>query len=155
MASYVSLANDIGKFSTRSRSERLVFLEAFIWLGVMRLAILMMPFQKIVSLFGLTEGSPSTPLISTTNIKALEIGWGVRAAAARTPWESVCLGQALACMAMLRRRGMPGIIYLGVSKDFTVPESIAAHAWLSSCGTTLTGDSGHERYTVLSSFFWP
>jgi hypothetical protein len=44
-------------------------------------------------------------------------------------------------------------MYLGVGKDETTPDAVAAHAWLCCGNTIVTGASGLERYTPLSSFF--
>ena len=155
MAWCVSLTSDLNKLCSRTWLERRLLLEAFVWLGLMRAAILLLPFRFVVRIFRLHAGQPTESCTSDRSNLATPIGWAIRAAAARTPWESACLGQALAGMAMLRRRGISGIIFLGVAKDATVPQAMAAHAWLSSGDTILTGDGGHERYTVISSFFWP
>ncbi|RII28231.1 MAG: hypothetical protein CXR30_13555 [Geobacter sp.] len=150
----MSLSNDLNKFLSRSWLERRMLLEAFFWLGLMRAAIILVPFRHIVSIFGLSTGQPTATCAGNPDNLATIVGWAIKAAAARTPWESVCLGQALAGMAMLRRRRIPGTIFLGVAKDATVPETMTAHAWLSSGDTTLTGDYVQNKYSVISSFFW-
>ncbi|OHB32380.1 MAG: hypothetical protein A2X84_12525 [Desulfuromonadaceae bacterium GWC2_58_13] len=121
----------------------------------MRAVILAFPFRRIVTMFGLTEGDVPAGTESPCDERAAAIGWAVRAAAARTPWQSTCLVQALAGMAMMHRRGIPGVIWLGVAKDAGTTESLAAHSWLSSSEAILTGAPAHERYTVISFFSWP
>ncbi len=50
--------------------------------------------------------------------------------------------------------GIPGVFYLGAAKDEESKEKMKAHAW-SQCGdTVITGDGGHEEFTVLSVFGW-
>jgi len=80
------------------------------------------------------------------------IGWAVRSGANYTPWESVCLPQAVAAKWMIKRRGISGTLYLGVMKDETKPDKLAAHAWVRCGQFILTGAKGHLQYTVVSTF---
>jgi hypothetical protein len=147
------LTDDLRKLFLRSWFERGLFLEAYVLLGVMRVAILVLPFRKIASLLGLTQGS--APSEASLNVFPCteKIGWAIRAAAARTPWQSACLVQALSGMVMLIRRGIDATLYLGVAKHENNTETLSAHAWLSCGNTVLTGDGGLERYSTLSSFY--
>jgi hypothetical protein len=154
MASCVLLTDNLNKFRSRSRIERYLFLEAFVWLGLMRAAILMLPFRRIVRICGLHTCSPVESFSIIKNSLPERIGWAVNAAAVRTPWESVCLGQALAGMAMLKRRSLPGLLCLGVAKNESGPDVMAAHAWLRSNDTVLTGNSGLDRYSVIACYSW-
>ena len=81
--------------------------------------------------------------------RAETIGWAVRAVAARLPWESTCLMQALAAAALLRRRRIPLTLTLGVAKDGSEME---AHAWVVCGEQVLVGGGGHERFTPLASY---
>ena len=40
---------------------------------------------------------------------------------------------------MLKRRGIPGTVYLGVMKDENRPVTLAAHAWVRCGSIILTG----------------
>jgi len=80
------------------------------------------------------------------------IGSAVTSAANYTPWESVCLPQAVAAKWMIRRRNIAGTLYLGVMKDETNREKLAAHAWIRCGRIVLTGAKGHRQYTVVSTF---
>lgn len=80
------------------------------------------------------------------------IGQAVCSAAGNTPWQSVCLPQAVAGQWMLKRRGISGTLYLGVAKTDAKPEQLAAHAWLSCGGLILTGKEGHRQFTIVSTF---
>lgn len=151
----MSLPDDLRKFIARSWLDRRLIIAAFLWLGAMRAAILVFPFRRIVTIFGLTEGSVSAGTDPPCDERAAAIGWAVRAAAARTPWESTCLVQALAGMAMLQVRGILGTLYLGVAHNAVGSERLAAHAWLSCGNAVLTGDTAREQYAVISSFSWP
>ena len=75
-------------------------------------------------------------------------------AAIYTPWESACLVQSLTAQKMLHKRGITGVLYLGVTKDQESKEKMKAHAWTQCGETIITGGAGHEEFTVLSVFRW-
>ena len=89
-------------------------------------------------------------LDATAMARAQIIGWAVRAMARRTPWESACLVRAVAAKRMLRRRGIPSTLYLGLARDES--RELEAHAWLRCGSHLLAGQPGHERYAVVSTF---
>jgi hypothetical protein len=148
----VSLIDDLRKFSSRSWQERGLFAEAFVLLGVMRAAIVLFPFRKITAHLGLAPGASPEVSESALCVKPTDIGWAVQAAAARTPWQSACLVQALTGMVMLGRRGINATLYLGVARDESGAEAMAAHAWLRCGDNILTGAGGIERFSAISSF---
>jgi len=121
-------------------------------LGVMRTAILLLPFRKIIALMGLVQGEQPGASESIAACRLAAIAWAVQAAALRTPWESACLVQALTGMAMLARRGGSATLSLGVGRNDNVREIISAHAWLQCGGKFITGAGGYEKYSIISSF---
>jgi hypothetical protein len=148
----MSWTRNLRKLHARSWSERGQLIEAFIWLGVMRVALGRLPFRRIAARLGLTQ-TETFNVPKTLNVaEATRIGWAVKAVASRTPWKSTCLIQALAGMILLRRRKIAGTLYLGIAKDELAPEQITAHAWLCSGDLFLTGESGREHYKVVSIF---
>jgi len=96
----------------------------------MRVAIGRLAFRRIAARLGLTQVETCGVCETSKVYEATRIGWAVQAAAAHTPWQSTCLVQALAGIAMLRRRKLAGALYLGIAKDAIAPQSLAAHAWL-------------------------
>ena len=133
-------------------SERGALLGAACWLGVARLAVLAVPFKHIAPLLG-DPGAASTMDMPPTQLaQARQVGWAVRAVARRTPWDSNCLAQALAARGMLRRRGIPNTLYLGVKKNDGDPREIDAHAWLRCGNEILTGKRRQADFTVISTF---
>ena len=147
----MSLRSDLKKFGSRAWPERRLLLEAFVLSGLMRAAILMLPLRRIVGLMGLVRGQNPVGPGAPAGMVA-DIGWAVRAAALRTPWESACLVQALTGMVMLRRRDLACVLYLGIAKDASIPQTMAAHAWLCCGAATVTGAGGRERFTVIACF---
>ena len=142
----------IKKFSKLSAHERNLFMEAYYTLGIMRAAILSISFKRLVrSLEHRSKKGESIELSEEETKMALAIGKAIEQAAAHTPWESACLVQALTAQKMLKKRGIPGVFYLGVARD---EEKMKAHAW-AQCGDVLiTGGIGHEAFTVVSVFEW-
>jgi hypothetical protein len=63
--------------------------------------------------------------------------------------ENACLTQALAGLFLLRRRGWPAVLRIGVMKK--EDGSLQAHAWLMSEGQVVLGGKAIEleRYTQL------
>jgi hypothetical protein len=148
----VSSGDLIRKVRSRSWRELALFLEAFLLLAAARGMILLLSFQRITRLLGLSQGEGAAePDGDRNHHLARVISWAVKAAARRTPWESACLAQGLTGMVMLSRRGGAGVLYLGVCREPNGPDAMKAHAWLR-CGTVLVTGDGHEGYTAVSSF---
>jgi len=140
------------KWRRRTRAERLVLLEAFALLGLARFLVLALPFKWLaVSLGRHMKEADRQISVSDLNL-ARKVGQAVCAAANYTPWESVCLPQAVAAQWMLKRRHVAGTLYLGVAKDAAKPEKLTAHAWLRCGHLILTGREGHRQYTVVATF---
>ena len=128
-----------------------LFLEAVLWLGLARLAVLLVPFRRLAPHLGTLSYetpaiNPALPHIART----VSIAQAIQRAARNLPWECQCLVQAIAGKAMLRRRGLPSTLYLGVAKDEDA--KLCAHAWLRCGNVILTGREGVNRFTVLSTF---
>lgn len=65
------------------------------------------------------------------------IGWAIASAAARVPWRSDCLLQAMAASMWLDRVGRSYKLNIGVRKNDA--GELEAHAWLTSGNLTVTG----------------
>ncbi len=127
-----------------------LLLEAILWLGIVRLAVVMLPFRQIVPWLGARQSAtPAAPLPEAHVHLVKRIGWAVRTAAAHLPWQAVCLPQAIAAKFMLRRRGFASTLYLGASHDGA---EFKAHAWIRAGDVIVTGYQDMQRYTVVSSF---
>ncbi len=145
----MSWRNDLRKLRARSPAERSSLLEALLLLGAGRAAVLLFSFSRVAGWLGLTQRNPESNVSSAQANTAAEIGWAVRTASVRTPWQSTCLVQTLAGAAMLRRRGIPCTLFLGVARD---AQHIIAHAWLSCGENILTGSDSRRRFTQISAF---
>ena len=140
------------KWRRRSPLERRLLLEAFALLGLARFLVISIPFRWLARTLGEHMQESSTEATAGDLCLAELIGQAVRSAAGNTPWESVCLPQAVAGQWMLKQRGIAGTLYLGVAKAEDKQEQLAAHAWLRCGSQILTGGSGHKQFTVVSTF---
>lgn len=143
------------KFTKLPKEEKKLFIEAYVTLGIMRMAILMVSFKRLTrSLRHSAKKEVLAELGKEERKTAQSVGQAIMSASAHTPWESACLAQALTARKMLQKRGISGVFYLGVAKDDQREEKMKAHAW-SQCGDVIiTGGRGHGSFTVVSVFGW-
>ena len=135
----------------RITEGRGTLLEAVFWLGLARLALLLVPFRRLAVHLGTpSHETPAQNLDQAATERARTVGGAVQRAARNLPWDCRCMAQALAGKAMLRRRGLPSTLYLGVAKDEAA--DLCAHAWLRCGDAVITGGEGADRFTVLSTF---
>lgn len=66
-----------------------------------------------------------------------------------TWWKSECLVRAFIASYYLKRKKIPGTVYMGITRDEN--GKMIAHAWTKSGKYSVTGGSG-EEYTVTG--FW-
>ena len=152
------MLNKTKTFLSLPHDQKRLFLQAYRLLGVMRFAILIRSFKSLVA--GLEvhrEVLEQAPLDPDDLATAHQVGWAVRKAAQFTPWESACLVQVLAAQRMLQKKGIAEVFYLGADNSGVEDEAptFLAHAWLKCGDEFITGEQGHERYTVVSAFSWP
>ena len=143
------------KFTKLPLEEKKLFMEAYVTLGKMRAAILIVSFKRLTRSLEHVAKKKELPTLNDQEMEtAKRVGQAIMRASAYTPWESACLAQSLTAQKMLKKRGIPGVFYLGAAKDEESEAKMKAHAW-SQCGDTIiTGGGGHEEFTVLSVFGW-
>jgi hypothetical protein len=137
------------RFLKLSWLEKALFFEAYFRLGFARLAVLVIPYNKLSRRFGIPM-LESLPTVPDNRELLVKISWAVQSASKYTPWESNCLAQAIAAMKMLRSRGMTSTIYLGMAKG--EKEDMGAHAWLRSGDTFVVGAGNSQEYTVVATY---
>ncbi len=151
----LSMLNRIKKFTALNRDERRLFFEAFVTLGIMRFALLTLPFKHLVaSLEQYKESVAAPPLTEKELNLAQNIGRAINRAANHTLWESACLVQALAAQKMLQKRNIPGVFYLGVMPGNRSQEPMQAHAWSQAGDIIVSGGQNLESFTIISAFIW-
>jgi hypothetical protein len=145
----MGLARKIGRYRRLAPSQRRLLAEAFILLGVSRLAMVTLPFKRIAPHLGKLGEDVYTPDAPQT-AAAKQVGWAVRIASTHTPWQSKCLAQAMAAKRMLNRLNIRNTLFLGLAKDDN--GKMIAHAWIYCGNLPLTGVGDTPRFTVVSTF---
>jgi len=112
-------------------------------LASVRLGLRLTTFRRLRDSVGRIARSRGSP--DPTPGEADRIGWAVGSAARFLP-DATCLPQALAAEAILRRRGHPADLRLGVTRD---ANGVEAHAWVESYGRVIVGDGELERFEPL------
>lgn len=142
----------VGKYLALGWTDRLLLIEAWLYLGAARLALLAIPFRRIAPHLGkqISPTSVQQPDPEAVPPQARRVAGAVETMSRHTPWESACLAQAIAGKWMLRRRGLSSRLYLGTRKDPS--GNLKAHAWLQSADEILIGGESHETFVVLSGF---
>ena len=137
--------NRIRRLLRRPLYQKGLLLEAFLFLFLARAAVVCLPFKRIADWSGVqdeeTEYSPSAEQV------ALEIRWAVFTASKHGWWNCLCLTQAIAAKAMLRRRGCRSTLYIGLTRPSS--KSFSAHAWLKCGRVFVTGEKDHECFTPI------
>lgn len=126
--------------------DKFLYLEACFLTGIIRFKILKIPFNKLKQELG-TYNVESPKDIDFKDYKeARKIRNIVTHISRYTPWESLCLVQAITVQKMLKRRGIYTTIYLGVNKDKN--NDMKAHAWIRCGEMFVTGGDGTGYATV-------
>lgn len=93
---------------------------------------------------------------ANTPSSAEEVAAGVALAARALPWHPRCLERSLALIFLLRRRGLPARLRIGVRKaagegrQGVSPPAIEAHAWVEVAGRVVgDGADVHERFLAF------
>ena len=148
----------VWKFLALDVEQKRLFIKAFYLLGSIRYSLTNKPFKTLTADLQLHQDAlVFLPLAADLMEAARSVGWAVQTAANFTPWKSTCLVQVLAAQRMLQERNIPGVFYIGAASGRVEDErpTLLAHAWLKCNDEFITGESGHQQYTVISSFSWP
>ncbi|MES2442651.1 MAG: lasso peptide biosynthesis B2 protein [Pseudomonadota bacterium] len=137
--------------------ERALLAEAVARLIAARVQIAAVPFRRIARRLGVFV-PPTDPRIAERRAPApadetriaSRVGWAVTRAASHVPFKAVCLPQAMAAHAMLRRRGIASAMHLGARRSAEKP--IDAHAWLDAAGVEVTGYPLEAGMTEIGCF---
>jgi hypothetical protein len=136
------------RFWRLSWQDRLLLLEAVLWLAIAGFAIAVLPFRHV----GLLAARPihrSLPRHARLN-KVRRIRWAIISTAARVPWRVRCFQQGLAAQLMLRRRGIPSVLYYGAAQDDR--SGLYAHVWVRDGDVDVIGGKIAYRFAILATF---
>lgn len=106
-------------------------------LGLARFLVAAVPLRRWRGSLGPIDQRPAQS--GAPQPAALELARAVNRGAARLPFETKCLPRAMALHAMLRRRGLPSVLVIGVL-DRSLRGSIEdLHAWIESGEAVIIG----------------
>jgi hypothetical protein len=129
--------------------DRALLVEAIFWLAIASLAIAFLPFRSVAAAASRRAQASSPPDQGKSAIVS-RVQWAVIAAARRMPWRAVCFQQGLAAHLMLRRRGVPSIIYYGAAQ---IPDDgLTAHVWVRAGALDVVGCETASQYALLATF---
>ncbi len=137
------------RFARLSATERSLLPRLVLLVAVTRLALWLVPFARIRSLFR------QRPLAAAfhPNLVRLPIerlAWAVQVASRPVPSAS-CLTQSLVLQFLLTRSGQASSVQIGVAKN--TDRGFQAHAWVECAGRVLLDrPSATACYTRLASF---
>lgn len=147
----------VRKFIALDPQRKRLLVRAYFVTGSVRLGLHRRPFKHLVADLEMhRDAVQQAPQGARSLAIARSVGWAVRTAARFTPWESTCLVQVLTAQRLLQEGGVAGVFYLGASTEpgAEADSAMSAHAWLKCGDEFITGEDGHDRYTVVSSFTW-
>lgn len=125
-------------------AERRFLIIAWLWLGFFRVALWLLPFQRVNRLMErMSRNMGGRPGVHPK--AAGQIAAAIRRASRLVP-QATCLPQALAALAMLKRLGLPAELHIGVAKDEA--GRFQAHAWVGSAGSSVVGGSSTQYQTL-------
>jgi len=148
-AERIKFINLLRKFLRLSWQDRFLLLEAILWLGVAGLAIAVLPFRNIGLLAARQIRRPKPPdPVRLAQVR--RIRWAIVATAGRVPWRAVCFQQGLAAQFMLRRRGIPSVLYYGAAQDDR--SGLSTHVWVRDGDLEVVGGEIACRFAILATF---
>jgi hypothetical protein len=137
-----------------NQQQLLWFVPLYVLSGLMRLALLALPFRRIAPWLGQHHANMTMTLLLTEEQENLSrrMGTVIRTLSKYTPWESKCLVQAMLARIVLGYYGIPHVIYLGVNQSGPQENPMNAHAWVSAGRCFVTGGNSFQQFGVVSSF---
>ncbi|MDB5707274.1 MAG: hypothetical protein JWN66_4390 [Sphingomonas bacterium] len=152
-----SIAHKLRTAALMGPRRQLLVVEACASMFIARMSLAIFPFSRLAKGFGAFV-PPTDPRVLAQAEGAAEeqvrtaraIGWAVRSSAPYMPFKTVCLQQAMAAHAMLRRRGIASVMHFGAGKSDDKP--IDAHAWLDAVGVKVTGYPVAANFSELGCF---
>jgi hypothetical protein len=142
----------LAKFVRLPAGERRLLVESALLVAAVRLGLWLLPFRTLRRLLDRAFDQPSGRLVAAAPDTG-RIAWAVAVVSEHIP-HATCLTQALATRALLRRRGQPAELRIGVVRSGH--GYITAHAWVESqgrivIGGTPTSVARYEQFPSLES----
>lgn len=124
------------------------------WVPMVRWSALLGQHQRVPDSW-LDGRIVALPVRAATPVESRVAG-AIRRGSRRLPWEPTCLAQATTGQIMLRRRGEPGVVVIGLRPvHVDGVTDWQAHAWLLGRRGALTGGPAATGFTATTVFIRP
>jgi hypothetical protein len=150
MLKLFQLNKKVKSFLKINNRDKLLFVEAFIFCGIARLIVLLIPFNRIKKHIGIYNKESSFDIENSQYKLIRKIAWAVNRASKFTPWESKCLVQALIAQKILKNHNIYSTLYLGIAR--AGEKEIRAHAWLRCGAMIVTGGYEKNNFKEVARF---
>ena len=107
------------------------------------------PFKKLTVWMSRPFDRPA-PDEETRQTTVRRVSWAIRRLAEIGPLPFVCFPQAIAAQTMLRRRGIPVVLYYGVARN--EEKGLHAHVWVKDGEVPIVGCRVAPDFTLLHVF---
>jgi Transglutaminase-like superfamily len=143
--------NLLRRFSRLSWRDRLLVLEALAFLTIAAFSISVLPFRHVGGLAACPIGvrRPHQSAQERLN-KVWRIRWAIISTAPRLPWRALCFQRGLAAQLMLRRRGIPSVLYYGAAQGGQ--SGLHTHVWVRAGDIDVIGCEIASSFAVLATF---
>jgi hypothetical protein len=132
------------KFWSLTRREKQFFCEAAILLLLSYICVRMVPFRHMDG-FLRARWDDVTRGGCAEDIELVDLS--LSRAANQLPWKSLCLSRSIAALIMLRRRGIPAVMFAGVKS--LEDSSLFAHAWVQTADGVVLGKLENAGFTPV------
>jgi hypothetical protein len=135
------------KFWSLPRREKQFFCEAGMLLLLSTLSVKAIAFRRIDSFLRArwNDNTPDAFNAADDDIELVKLS--LSRMASLLPWKTLCLSRSIAEFIMLRRRGIPAVMYMGVK--FLENSSLHAHAWVHTGRDLTEGNSDNSAFTPV------
>ena len=131
-------------FLRRPCRDKLLLGEALLVIVSVRLGLWVLRYGRMRRIVESRKPGPSRDLVASLR----RVCWAIKYASSVVPGAS-CLTQALAALAMMRRRGIEGDLRFGVRQKAGA-KRLDAHAWVEIDGVVVVGGTADlGEFTVL------
>jgi Transglutaminase-like superfamily len=137
------------KFLRLPRRERWLLIKAALLLALIRIGLRLLPFKTLKQFLDSVSRVPAGSH-RANQFSSDRIVWAVISASRYVLVDKPCLTQALAVQLLLKRRGYPANLRIGVNR--TAGKQLEAHAWVESGDRVVVGGGDLSRYTPLPAF---
>lgn len=137
--------NRLRKFLYLKSNDRCLLINVGLLVILIRLGLALLSFKTLWCFLVRIAQKPNWLLCN--QLSPDRIVWAVKTISRYVPKTKTCLIQALATQILLKQRGFPAKIHIGVTKS--EKGKLEAHAWIESQGRIIIGGENLSRYIPL------